>query len=492
MNLPLRSLPSPDAVLFTLADAAKALNVSADAFDDPSIPITGVSVDSRVVEPGDLFVALRGSQGDGHQYLERAVSAGAHAALVSGDSKAALPGDFPRLVVSDTLFALGELARWHRQRFEIPVVAITGSVGKTTTKDMTAGVLGELGDVVKNPGNFNTEIGTPFTLLGVAEQHRALVQEIGMRKPGDVAYLARMLAPDIGVFTNLRESHLEFFGSKENLARSKGELFEALPASGWAVVNGEDPWAKQMLSRTSAQAARFHPRGRPEAESALDVWCEEVEVDDRVRAQFRLVIDGHSVGTVRLPVSGVHHVANALAAATVGTILGVPAAGILRGLERFAPSAMRSECIACGPVMILNDAYNSSPTSCRAALDMLARWDVAGGRRVAILGPMLELGAATIPGHRAVGRHIGRMDSPPGLLITVDDLSRHISDAALYAGYPAEQCHHFDGLDELIESLPTLVAEGDHILVKASRSCRFERLVEGLCAAFGDRREVKE
>ena len=477
----LRSLPSGDASLFDLAELASALGAKVEGGSQEGVCIRGVTVDSRATQAGDVFVALEGVERDGHQYLADARSRGATAALISRRSAVPVDTSFPVIRVDDTLVALGEAARWHRGRFDIPVVAVTGSVGKTTTKDMIAGVLSELGPVLKNPGNFNTEIGTPLTLLGLGSEHRAAVMEIGMRKPGDVHYLARIIRPDIGVLTNVRESHLEFFGSVENLARSKGELFAALRSEGWSVINGDDPWGPRMTAVSAERTLYYHPEGPPPPDGYRRIWGENVHLDGQSRASFVLRNDGGLRMEIRLALPGRHHVANALAAAGVAFALGLDADAVRCGLETFEPSEMRSQWMRCGPITVLNDAYNSSPTSCAAALETLA--DIQpDGRRVALLGPMLELGHQEIPGHRAMGRLVA--DLGIDMLITAGSPAELIGETAELEGLDRTHRRHFADVESGIREIPGLIRPGDVILVKASRSCRFERFVDAICRIF--------
>ncbi|MFO7942524.1 MAG: UDP-N-acetylmuramoyl-tripeptide--D-alanyl-D-alanine ligase [Bacillota bacterium] len=487
MTRALRSVPNGDDILFTADQLAAALGSSVEGGEGNRIEITGVSVDSRATEPGDAFFALAGETTDGHDFLARAEEAGAVVALVRSDFAAGNHPSLPLIPVGDTLIALGEAASWHRSRFDVACVAITGSVGKTTTKDMVSAVLAERGEILRNPGNFNTEIGTPLTLLSLGSRHAGLVQEIGMRKPGDVRYLAEMIRPDVGILTNVRESHLEFFGTVEHLAQSKAELFQNLPSSGWAIVNGDDDFAQYMLDAGCARAILYYPSGVRKDCATFQVWAEDVCLDDRARAQFTLHRSDGVKLPIRLEIAGEHHVANALAAAAAGTAIGISPEGIARGLRGFEPTEMRSEWIRCGGFTILNDAYNSSPTSCKAALDMLSSI-ATEGRRVAVLGPMLELGPVEESGHRDVGRAVAV--SATDLLFTALSPADLIGSAALECGFPAGAYRHFDQMDELCRALSASVRDGDVILIKASRSCRFERCVDAILS--GMRREGGE
>ncbi len=479
----LRTLDSGDDKLFTLEELVAALGAEGPEALPSDVDVRGVCVDSRAVRPGDLFVALRGSSFDGHYYLRDALERGAVAALVSSGSPVSLPGSLPAIRVEDTLDALGQVGAWHASRFDIPVVAVTGSVGKTTTKDMVSGVLDHRGPILKNPGNFNTEIGTPLTLLSLGSRHRGLVQEIGMRKPGDVRYLADMLAADVGVFTNVRESHLEFFGTVENLADSKSELFTRLRGSGWAIANGDDPYGEYMLAKSDARGLLYYASGKPGDQRERSLWATGVRLDERARASFELNLpDGEST-SVFLPLPGEHHVANALAAAAVGYALGSNPDQIARGLSAFVPTEMRTQWLQCGRVMLLNDAYNSSPTSCMAALRTLGVGAPCDSRKVAVLGPMLELGPMEEEGHRSVGRFLP--ETGVELLITVGSPTQLIGEEVRRFDGSSIATRHFEDLEGLLEVIGEMLHPGDTVLVKASRSCQFERFVSAVCNIFG-------
>lgn len=483
--------------LFTAGQLAGALD-PCEIIGDPDVKLTGVACDSREVVPGDLFVALAGQRTDGHEYVRQALDCGAAAAMIStAESGTIGPPDEDRalLCVPDPLLSLGEAAKWYASRFSVAVIAVTGSLGKTTCKDLTASVLDTRYRVLRSSGNYNTEIGIPLTLFELTAEHQIAVLEVAMRKPGDLTYLARMLQPEMGVLTNVAESHMEFFGSLAEIAAGKGELFDHLTGEGWAVINGQDSWGRWIASRTDAQVLFYHKKGkqcsgqRAAAGDAPAVTGGNVELDYLSRPEFDLYIDREEPVRVRLPVAGQHHIMNALAAASVGVIKGVPPADIGRALTGASVTGMRTEWIlsADDEVIILNDAYNSSPTSCKAALRTLA--SCCGRRRkVAILGDMLELGQMEKPGHTEVGRFAA--EAGIDYLLTVGPRAELIARGAEEAGFPADHRRHLPDVETLLDELDNLVGPKDAVLVKASRGCRLERCVNRLQELFppADRR----
>ena len=461
--------------LFTVGDLSSVLGTPHPTGAGRGTGIYGVTTDSRYVREGDLFVALAGERTDGHRYLDAAFSSGAVAALVR---EGAVHGrDEVLLEVSDPFWAIGEVAAWYRDQFSPVVIGVTGSVGKTTCKDMIAEVLHKRFKVLKSEGNLNTEIGLPLTLFELRSHHQVVVLELAMRKRGDIEYLASMAKPGAGVLTRVTESHIEFLGSLEGIARAKAELFEALPGDGWAAINGDDPWGRWIASRTEAQTV-FYGENR---DDELRVWAENMSLDDLGRPQFDLYLAGVSAGRVHLPLAGRHHVGNALGAACVGHIMGASPGNIRDALENVQVTGMRMEWMNRDRIRILNDAYNSSPTSCVAALDTLTQTRAAG-RKVAILGDMLELGPGAQERHLEVGRYIATGDLD--LLLTVGELASLFGVGAVQEGFPGGSHHHFPDNDALIGSLAETIAEGDLVLVKGSRGCRLESCVQALEEMF--------
>ncbi len=461
---------------FTLEEAARALGTSPPA-GAADVQISGICIDSRDAHPGMLFVALEGQSEDGHRYVPDALGRGAAAALVARDRSDTGGEAGPLLPVDDPLLALGGLAHWYMKRFFIRSVALTGSTGKTTCKDFLASCLNGPYCTLKTLGNYNTEIGVPLTLFRLAPQHDAAVVELAMRNLGDIRYLAEMVSPEFGILTNVGESHLENLGSIQNIARAKAELFRELPSDGWAVINLDDPWGEWIAERTAADVRYYsrHPRERSV------VWVEDLVFDRWVRPSFTLCLPGERRVRVDLPVAGEHHVDNAAAAAAAADLMEVSARDICCGLRGADLTGMRMQWQECGDIFILNDVYNSSPASCRAALDTLQRARV-GSRRVAILGDMLELGQSSADRHGEVGRIAA--NSELDLLLTVGEQARRIGESAVRTGFPSSAQRHYGSRRELIDDLSDAVLAGDAVLVKASRGCELEVVVDALMREY--------
>ncbi len=380
--------------------------------------LTGVSIDTRSIRVGEMFVAIRAER-DGHRFVAAAAAAGAMAALVEH----ATDGDLAHLVVPDTSVALLDLGRAARSRLPGPVVGITGSVGKTSTKDMAAAALAAALRTVASPRSFNNELGLPLTLVNAPEDSEAVVLEMGARGPGHIALLCGVARPDIGVVTSVAAAHTEMFGDLDGVARAKGELVEALPAGGTAVLNGDDPRTRAMASRTSARTILYGVRPPPGpgsaalggrrggsgrggsgsgAGSAVDVVAEDVVLDADLRPTYRLRSPWGGA-QVRLEARGGHQVGNSLAAITVAAVAGVPVEAAAAALRHAALSPFRMEVVRTADgATVVNDAYNANPASMAAALHALA--DLAAERKVAVLGPMAELGPSGPAEHLSIAR----------------------------------------------------------------------------------------
>ncbi|MCK4545943.1 MAG: UDP-N-acetylmuramoyl-tripeptide--D-alanyl-D-alanine ligase [Candidatus Eisenbacteria sp.] len=430
--------------------------------------LAGVSIDTRKLRPGEIFFAIRGAERDGHRFIQDAFERGALAAVVSNtwfDETDQQPGG-SLIRVTDPLSALQILAAHYRRSLAIRVVAITGSNGKTTTKDMAAQALSRRYRTARTEGNLNNHIGVPLTLLGIPADAEVAVVEMGMNHPGEIARLSEISRPEVGVVTNVGESHLEFMGSVENVLRAKGELLEYLKSGDTAVLNADDPHLMSGGLSIRAGTVTFGIRQR------ADIRATDVVAVSGEGARFR--IGGH---TVRLGVPGEEFVYDALAAVAVAVALGVPEGEACEALEGFRPCGMRMEQLRLGTVTVINDAYNANPVSTRAALVTLSRIP-GNGRKVAVLGDMLELGAQSPALHREIGGHAAA--SAVDLLFTVGILSRDIDAGALAAGMPADRVRHFEGRAEVQEALRRQVEEGDVVLVKGSRGCRLEAVVKDL------------
>jgi UDP-N-acetylmuramoyl-tripeptide--D-alanyl-D-alanine ligase len=438
---------------------------------DLSVPVSAVSVDSRRLAVGEAFFAIRGHRLDGHAFLPEAVGRGASCLVVHR-----LPHDPPPGVaivfVEDTTCALGRFAAWHRARFTIPVAAVTGSAGKTSTKEMMASVLGGLGPVLKPDASFNNQWGLPLTLLRLRPEHRAAALELGANMPGEIAALAAICRPTMGVVTLVAGVHTELFGSLEGVQREKVELVRAIPPEGVVVLNADDPKVLAMRGETCARVLTVSATG------AADVRA--LGLCDETTGGFTLSLDlAGTRTTVRLAFAGRHHTINALAAAAVGVAAGIAPDQIAARLEAARP--VKGRCIwrRAGELLILDDTYNASPTSVRAALDTLA---VAGApRRVVVLADMLELGEIAEDAHREIGRAIAAAGVAE--LVGMGRLARVAVEAAQEAGLA--ESHQTDSFEDTMAVILKRLAPGDAVLVKGSRSMRMERVVDALMARFG-------
>ena len=454
---------------FTVQDIVRATH-GALVTGDLAVPVTGVSIDSRTLGVGEAFFAIQGHRLDGHAFLADAAGRGA-SCLVVHALHDDVPANVPLVLVEDTTRALGLLAAWHRARFAIPVVAVTGSNGKTTTKELVAGVLGARWHVLKPASSFNNQWGLPLTLLRLAPEHQALVVEIGTNRPGEVAYLAEVARPTVGVVTNVAAVHTEFLGSLEGVREEKAALVRAVGPEGWVVLNADDPRVAGMAREAHGHVVAY---GRA-AGARVRVAGEAVE--DARGLAFTLEADG-ARAPVRLAFAGGHNVVNALAAAAVGVALEWPLAEIARGLEGVRPVAGRCVWRDAGPVRVLDDTYNANPVSLRAALDAVAAGHAPGNRLVVVLGDMLELGPITEEAHREAGRAV--VAAGAALLVGVGRHMREAVEAARDAGLG--DTHHVMTFEDTVAHLLKRLAPGDTVLVKGSRGMRMERVVDALVA----------
>jgi UDP-N-acetylmuramoyl-tripeptide--D-alanyl-D-alanine ligase len=438
----------------------------------PGGAFTGVSIDSRTVAPGELFVAIAGKHFDGHDFIGGASAAGAVAALVHRD--VAIPEGMAVLRVADTTVALADLARHVRLAADVSVVGITGSAGKTTTKDMTAALLASRGPVLKTEGNLNNQYGLPLTLLRLRPDHWAAVLELGMSAAGEMRGLSDVARPDVAVMTNVGSAHLEFFPSKEAIARAKAEIFEGLREGGVAVLNGDDPLVRRAGEEWGGTVIWF---GR---DRRHDVSAENWRgTAFGMRFDMRLAGD---VVDVALPLAGPHHVMNFLAAAAAAHRLGVSTAAIAQGATTMKAAAHRGEIRRLREgTTLLDDCYNASPEAVEASVVALS---LAGGRRrVAFLGDMLELGPAGRGLHRDVGERLpGRVD----VVVGVGPLAVEYVAGARDRGLAKEAAHHFADAKEAAAAAGEIVRAGDAVLVKGSRGMRMEAVVDALREHFGE------
>jgi|SRR5690554_2621738 len=426
--------------------------------------VKGVSTDSRTTRRGDLFLALRGENYDGHDFAGRAVAAGASALVV--EKKVDFPPGVVVIQVPDTLLALGKLAARHRERFQAKVIGVTGSNGKTTTKEMIAALLEQKYQVLKSAGNYNNEIGLPMTLLRMEPTTEAVVLEMGMRGEGQIAYLAGLARPTVGVVTNVGISHLELLGSREVIARAKGELIASLTKEGLAVLNADDPKVREMN--------RLFP-GHP----VFYGLKEDAEPDLRAVA-VRPAGAGQEVDitgkwgdfTLFLPLPGRHNVANALAAAATALSLGLSPIQVAKGLKNLSPVDKRLRVLQTRGLTVIDDTYNAGPDSVKTALEVLGDMD---GRKIAVLGDMLELGEISTGAHRETGGMVA--DYGCTALFAYGSRSAQTAAAAAEAGVFTR---HYTDKNILIRDLKKYLVHGDNVLVKGSRRMKMEEIVREL------------
>ncbi|WP_040948427.1 UDP-N-acetylmuramoyl-tripeptide--D-alanyl-D-alanine ligase [Gorillibacterium massiliense] len=446
------------------------LNAAAGG-DFADIPIQGVSTDSRTIAPGQLFVPLAGEHFDGHEYIDTAFAKGAAAALWQQDHPLP-PGNRPLILVDDTLHALQRLAKAYRRELALRVVGITGSNGKTTTKDMTASALSTVYQVLKTKGNLNNHIGLPLTLLQLDETMEAAVLEMGMSSRGEIALLTSLAEPDVAIITNIGESHLLQLGSREEIARAKTEILAGMKDGGLLIYNGDEPLIEQVLPEMPQPAALRLLRFGMGTDN--DLYPVSIQMDGQ---STRFLSNDPDAPEFHIPLLGRHNVTNALAAYAAACSLGVPADKAAEGLAASSMTSMRIERLeAPNGAVVLNDAYNASPTSMRAALSLLS--ELTGFRRkIAVLGDMLELGEGEAAYHGEMGRKAA--ESGVDLLYVYGPRSRNMAEAAAER-MPADKVRYFPDKPEMIQNLVSETSAGDVVLVKASRGMKLEEAVQAL------------
>ena len=433
----------------------------------PKFSFNDIVTDSRKITEGSLFIALKGEKFNGEDFAIEAIEKGAAGVIVSKDCpEDKLPSSGLVLKVEDTLAAYQSFARVWREKFNIPIVAITGSNGKTTTKDLTAAVLSALGDVQKTSGNFNNEIGVPITLLGINENHKAAVVEIGMRGLGQIEALAKVVKPNIGIVTMVGETHIELLGSIENIARAKRELVEEIKDGGTVILNADDPNVIAMKSHINS-GVKLITFG---IENEADVKAVKI-ITDNSSTNFIVSYNGNHY-EFEIPMLGKHNVSNALAAISAGIALGLKADEIRNGFARLATTKMRFEIIERNGLHIINDAYNASPASMRAALQTTA--EITNGRKIAVLGDMLELGNISEKVHREAGEEV--VKNKFDILVTLGKLGKFIAEGAKDSGL--EKIFSADTHEEAADYLNKILQKGDTVLFKGSRGMQMEKIIE--------------
>ena len=440
---------------------------------DPDRVVERISIDSRLLGQGDCFVALRGPHFDGHEFISDVARLGASAAVVSNPTRAMnSPSALSLLQVQDTLTALHKLATNYRRLMPptTRLVAVTGSSGKTTTKELIASVLGERFNVVESSGNNNNHIGVPLNLLRLDPAHDFGVFELGTNHPGEIAVLTGMVRPDIGVITNIGLGHVEFFGDESGVAKEKGTLLEVLPRNGdgLAVLNADDKWCAELRTRTNATVVTVG------IENFADIRASDIKINGDIKFRLNIAKKREDI-IVRLKTLGRHQIYNALQAAAVGYFAGMDLDEICLGLESAQFPHMRMEPVTIHGVRFVNDCYNANVVSMKAALQMMRETPCAG-RKVAILGDMLELGEWTERAHRDVGAMAA--DCGVAFLVTVGESARLIAQGAVGAGMESHRVLSLATAEEAGATLRELAHEGDFVLIKGSRRLQLERMLE--------------
>jgi UDP-N-acetylmuramoyl-tripeptide--D-alanyl-D-alanine ligase len=452
----------------TVAEVASAVGAKI-LQGNPKRYVYGVSIDTRQLERSQLFFALRGERFDAHDFVLQAVQAGASGIVVERFIPG-LPAEANVLQVADTLSALQKLARYNRDKFHAPVVAVTGSSGKTTTKDMIAAVLSVRLNTLKTTGNLNNEIGLPLTLLKLGDQHQAVVVEMAMRGAGEIDFLCRLARPTAAVITNIGEAHLERLGSIEEIAGVKGELLDHIPAGGFAVLNAHSTYMRRQAPRCQGKVLFF---GTYEG---VEIRASNICPDGG--GNYFTVEAGGERSEMYVPLPGPHNVFNALSAIGVAREMGFSLPEIAKGLASVVLSGMRLDVVQAGNVTVINDTYNANPSSVRAALEVLLE-TACTRRKLAVLGDMLELGEAAFAFHHQLGEAF--VSAGVYYLLTVGDLARHIAAGALASGLPAGRIFECNSNKHAVEVLRELLVAEDVVLVKGSRNMRMEEIVEALC-----------
>lgn len=444
----------------------------------PHLVFGGLSTDSRKITQGELFWALRGERYDGHDFIKQAIGRGAAGIVAeNGRGLEISPGrNIAVIAVDDTLKALGDLARWWRHEHNVQIAAITGSVGKTTAKDMAASILELNAPTLKNEGNFNNLIGLPLTLLLLEEEHRRAVLEMGMNRHGEIARLTEIADPDVGLITKVGKAHLEGVGDIKGVVKAKMELLEKISPGSHVVLNGDDTLLMEAVMEAAARFSRkiitfgLGSKNEIRAEEIRDLGQEGIT--------FQLRYDEHSV-PIRLQVPGLQNVYNAMAASAIAISLEESPDHLAEGLYRFQGVKGRFSPIPLpGGATLIDDTYNANPISLKAAIDTVKQWVSEGGRAIVGLGEMMELGDETIPAHREAGRMVAEL--APHYFMVLGDHAHEMIEGAIGGGFPPEKAMVVDTHEEMAAKIEELMKKGDIILLKGSRKMHLEKVIEQL------------
>lgn len=448
----------------TLKEIAEAAGAAPLDAPDADIVITDITTDSRKCGAGVLFVPLAGERFDGHDFIMSAFETGSPAAITHKDTDA--PPGKTLIRVSDTRRALGDIARFYKRKYNVPTVSVTGSVGKTTTKDLMCAVLSARYKTLKTPNNFNNDIGVPLTIFGLEAEHEAAVIELGMNHFGEIRYLASIAEPDAAVITNIGMSHIENLGSREGIFKAKMEIAERFGKNNTLIVNGDDDFLKTVSSDTY-KVVRFG------LDKSNDVYAEDI-VNKGLRGIEFTVVNGSEWFRAEVSLPGIHNVYNALAAVCTGLCFGLTSDECVSGLKSCEFTSSRLEITEHNGIELINDCYNSSPASVRAALNVQKYTDKQ--RRAAILGDVLEMGDFAEKAHYDMGVYAA--ECGVDMLVTVGENARHIAEGARSAGM--RDIVSYDDTDSAVRDIRSLVHPGDSVLVKASHGMEFYKIADAI------------
>lgn len=444
--------------MMNLSQAAQILHAQ---LTGPDTDFSGISTDTRSLKPGQLYIALRGEKFDGHHFLSQAATLGAVAAVVSQD----VDVNIPTIRVANTRHALAELARYHRQQFNMPVIAVTGSCGKTTTRALLASIFSQAGEILASIGSFNNDIGVPITLLQLNSSHQYAIIEMGANHAGEIAFLTHLVRPTVAIITNAAQAHLEGFGDLDGVACAKGEIFQGLSPDGVAIINADDGYAD--FWRSLAGSRKIITFG---INHAADVSASHIQYDSNGRTNFTLQVGKESC-QIHLPLIGAHNIYNALAAAAAGRALNLPVAAIQTGLNTAKPEKRRLiEQHTPEGALIIDDSYNANPLSMRAAIELLSR---RAGKRILVIGDMRELGEKARQYHQEIG--IEAKSAGIEQLFCFGDLTHHAAQAF------GKQAYFFADQTQLIQALKPELHQQVTVLVKGSKSMQMDKVVAALC-----------
>jgi len=435
---------------------------------NPGIETDEVSTDTRTMKPGSLFFAIRGKNFDGHEFIDKAFENGA--AIVVSSIDVTPPEGGAAVIVEDTVSALGRLAEKYLETYDIPVIAITGSVGKTTTKEMVAQILSTQYNVHKTIGNYNNNIGLPLSVLQLERRHTAAVFELGMNALGEIEYLSRIIRPDIAVITNIGVSHFEKLGSRQNILRAKLEVTKGMKKNGVLILNGDDELLSGLNGLLNMPVVYYGINENIPLHAFGIVTMGEKGV------RFLVNIRNEDVEIV-LSAPGIHQVSNALAAIACGIELGVSNENIIKGLACYSQEKMRLNIIRINGVKVINDTYNAAPSSMRAALSVLR--EVAGeNRSIAVLGDMYELGTYAGEAHKNVGKMVAYEHI--NYLVAVGEFARNYCTGAVEAGMDEKAVSHYTDAGEAVQYLKSIICPDDVVLFKGSRGMNMDRLIKAV------------